>query len=102
MAKRSAVYILANFRNGVIYIGATNHLVQRIYRHREGILAGISRRYRIKRLVWYEYQPNMAVAERRRQQLKNWKRQWQRSLIDNSNPSWSDRAAEFGFEPLEW
>jgi putative endonuclease len=45
------VYILASAPNGIQYVGVTNDLVRRIYEHRNGLVAGFTKRYSIKRLV---------------------------------------------------
>ena len=42
-----AVYIVANKRNGAIYVGVTSNLVQRAWQHREGIVDGFTKRYGI-------------------------------------------------------
>ena len=36
-----AVYMMANRRNGTVYVGVTSNLVRRVWQHREGI-AGFS------------------------------------------------------------
>ena len=43
------VYILASGPGGTLYVGVTNNLVRRIYEHREGLVDGFTKRYRIKR-----------------------------------------------------
>jgi putative endonuclease len=48
------VYILASQRNGTLYIGMTDNLVRRVWEHREGVVAGFTREYGVKMLVWYE------------------------------------------------
>ena len=45
------VYIMASAPNGILYVGVTSDLVQRIYQHRNGLVAGFTKRYGIKRLV---------------------------------------------------
>ena len=48
------VYILANRRNGTLYIGLTNDLVRRVWEHREGVADGFTKRYEINSLVYFE------------------------------------------------
>jgi putative endonuclease len=49
------VYILASAPNGILYVGVTNDLVRRIYEHRNGLIAGFTKRYSVKRLVYFEH-----------------------------------------------
>lgn len=88
--KRPAVYIVANKRNGTIYTGVTSHLERRIYEHREGVLAGFSKRYGCKLLVWYEMHETMENAIAREKQLKAGPRQQKTDLIQEMNPEWRD------------
>ncbi len=48
------VYILANRRNGTLYVGVTNDISRRISEHRAGVGAVFTRRYSVHRLVWME------------------------------------------------
>ena len=50
--REPAVYIVANRRNGTLYVGVTSQLSQRIWHHRSGILPGFTKRYGCKLLVW--------------------------------------------------
>jgi putative endonuclease len=52
-----AVYIMANRRNGTLYIGVTSDLTRRAFEHRNGVLEGFTSRYGVKRLVWYRATP---------------------------------------------
>jgi putative endonuclease len=85
-----AVYIMANQRLGTLYIGATGYLSRRIWEHREGLIPGFTKKYALKRLVWYEPHEDMSVAFQRERSLKRWSRQWKINLIERENPNWDD------------
>jgi len=85
-----AVYMMANRRHGTIYIGVTSELVRRVYEHREGLRPGFTRKYGLKRLVWFEVHDNMQSAIRRETSLKRYKREWKINLIERENPYWID------------
>jgi len=89
------VYILTNKSNQVLYIGVTNNLQRRIYEHQRGLVKGFSKRYNLKKLVYYEVTPSIKEAIAREKQLKNWHRQWKINLITQSNPCWKDLSVEF-------
>ena len=94
------VYIMASGRHGTIYIGVTSDLMARIHQHREGLTGGFTKRYGVKRLVFYEMHGSMDSAITREKQLKAWKRDWKIALIEKENPFWEDRAVGLGFSPL--
>jgi putative endonuclease len=84
------VYIMASQRNGTVYIGCTSDLPLRIWQHREGVIAGFTKRYGCKRLVWYEEFGDIYAARYRELQMKEWKRSWKLELIEKDNPQWRD------------
>ena len=84
------VYILASRRNGTLYIGMTDNLIQRVWMHRNSVLPGFTKRYRVKTLVWYEQHETREAALTRERQMKNWNRAWKIQAIENMNPLWSD------------
>ncbi|MBS0456320.1 MAG: GIY-YIG nuclease family protein [Proteobacteria bacterium] len=90
MNKNPYVYILATARNGTLYVGVTSNLVQRIWQHREHQTEGFSDKYGVTRLVWYEQHENMESAIVREKQIKAWKRQWKKELVEALNPYWND------------
>ena len=90
MKKQPAVYILANKRNGTLYIGVTSDLVKRIWEHRNIVAEGFTKRYGVHNLVWYELHETMESAIHREKALKAWKRVWKLELIEGSNPGWLD------------
>ena len=90
MERHAAVYILANKGNGTLYTGAISNLTQRIWQHRHGEVSGFASKYNVDRLVWYELHDTMEAAITRAKNIKEWKRSWQRELIEASNPGWYD------------
>jgi putative endonuclease len=90
MEKTYWVYILASRRNGTLYIGVTNDLARRAYEHRTGAVAGFTKRYAVKLLVWYEAHADIREAIAREKSLKGWERAWKLRLIETSNPDWKD------------
>jgi putative endonuclease len=94
------VYILANRYNGAIYVGVTSNLIGRVMQHRAGTFDGHTKKYGIHRLVWFEVAEAMAAAIAREKQLKRWRREWKRNLIERQNPAWNDLAVGFGLEAL--
>ena len=94
MEKAFCVYMLASGRNGTLYVGVTSDLVKRAWQHREGAVAGFTKKHHVKRLVWYEQHPNAESAITREKQLKKWNRIWKIRLIEEANPYWNDLYGE--------
>jgi putative endonuclease len=84
------VYILANKRNGALYIGMTDDLVKRVWQHREGIIPGFTRTYGVQTLVWYEHHYSRESGFVRERQMKKWNRLWKLEAIEKTNPGWRD------------
>ena len=85
-----AVYMMANRKNGTLYIGVTSHLVQRTWQHREGTAAGFTKKHGCKTSVWYEVHERIAAAIAREKSLKSCRRQNKINLIVANNPYWKD------------
>jgi putative endonuclease len=85
-----AVYIMTNTFRGVLYVGMTSDLPGRVWKHREDVLEGFTRRYGLKRLVWYEPHASAEGAITREKQIKRWRRTWKFELIEARNPEWLD------------
>jgi putative endonuclease len=90
LRKRFYVYILASRPRGVLYVGVTSALVARAWQHREGVIRGFTKRYFVRRLVWFEEHPDASSAIRREKQLKHWRRDWKIALVEKENPDWRD------------
>lgn len=84
------LYIVASQRNGTLYLGVTSNLPQRIWQHREGLIAGFSKKYGCTMLVWCQEFSNLHDARAREWQMKKWKRAWKIELIERDNPGWRD------------
>ena len=87
---RPVVYIVSKHRHGALYTGVTSDLARRVWEHRTGAVAGFTKRYGLKVLVWYEPHGTMEGAIRREKQIKAWKRDWKIRLIERMNPTWRD------------
>ena len=90
MPKIYYVYILASERNGTLYIGMTNDLARRMEEHKEELVPGFTKKYRVKTLVYYEIFEEVNAAIHRETRLKKYKREWKLNLIEERNPDWRD------------
>ncbi|MBG1232933.1 GIY-YIG nuclease family protein [Aestuariivirga litoralis] len=88
--KQPAVYILAHKPRGVLYVGVTGALYNRVASHKQGKIPGFTKKYNVKLLVWYEHHHTMDNAIRREKQIKEWKRAWKIKLVEKLNPDWRD------------
>ena len=88
--KQPAVYIMANMKNGTLYVGVTSSLIKRIYEHKEGVVDGFTKKYDCKLLVFYELHETMESAIVREKRIKGGSRQRKLNLIETMNPEWRD------------
>lgn len=88
------VYIMTN-RSGTLYVGMTNDLSRRVNEHRQGQTPGFTSRYRITRLIHVESCSDVLAAIAREKEIKGWRREKKLALIAESNPNWTDLAAEW-------
>jgi putative endonuclease len=89
------VYIMASKPRGTLYVGVTGQLQLRIYQHREGLIEGFTKKYSIKRLVYFEEHSTVWPAIQREKRIKKWPRAWKINLIVAGNPHWADLAADW-------
>jgi putative endonuclease len=92
--QKAWIYLLASQPNGILYLGVTNDLARRTYEHREGKVAGFTKKYDVKNLVYYEGFPSMTQAIAREKAMKNWTRAWKVRRILAVNPAWRDLYSE--------
>ncbi len=95
--KQYYFYILASKKDGTLYVGVTSNLRQRVYQHREGLIDGFTKKYGVKRLVYYETYDDVYLAIQREKNVKEWNRAWKVALIVEDNPQWDDLYEGLGF-----
>jgi len=88
--KQYYVYILASKKNGTLYIGVTNDLLKRVYEHKNNLIGGFTRKYRVHNLVYHEAYSSIYDAIAREKRMKKWERNWKIELIKKANPEWED------------
>ncbi len=86
--KRPCVYILASKRDGILYVGVTSDLWQRMSQHVQHLFEGFTAKYNVTQLVYYEWHATMDEAIVREKQLKNWQRAWKVRLVHETNREW--------------
>jgi putative endonuclease len=87
-------------RSKTLYTGITDDIYRRALQHKRGAIEGFTKRYHIKRLVYYETFKYVDNAIRREKQIKGWDRAKRLALIESMNPTWLDLAEGWG-EPIE-
>jgi putative endonuclease len=101
MERTPCVYLLAKAYHSTLYTGVTSNLVGRVIQRREGTFDGFTKRYGIRRLVWYDLADTMEAVIKREKQIKRWPREYKYNLIEESNPTWDDLAVSLGLSPLQ-
>ncbi len=84
------VYLMANDRNTVLYIGMTNDLPRRITEHKEKRGSSFCRKYNVNKLVYFEKYSDINYTIAREKQIKKYSRDRKNKLITNFNNSWKD------------
>ena len=86
---------MTNQPHGTLYIGVTNSLERRIWQHKTGAHEGFTKRYGLKRLVYFEEFRDVRNAISRETELKGWLRRRKVALIEKDNPLWRDLAVNW-------
>lgn len=90
LTKLYYVYILTNKKNGTFYTGVTNNLVRRVWEHKEELVDGFTKKYKLKILVYFEEYNNINYALQREKTIKKWKQAIKINAIERINPKWED------------
>ena len=89
------VYMITNRPNGILYTGVTADIARRAYEHREGLYNGFTKRYGLKRIIYYEAFDDIRAAIQREKNIKHYSRAWKVVLILELNPDWRDLCEDF-------
>jgi putative endonuclease len=81
---------MTNRNNTTLYTGITNDLKRRVYEHKEKIVGGFTKKYKINKLVYYEVFADPENAILREKQIKGGSRQRKIDLINGLNEGWQD------------
>jgi putative endonuclease len=93
-SKTYYVYILTN-KSGTLYTGVTGNLRERVWQHKNGLVAGFTKRYNITRLIYCECFSDVNSAIAREKQIKGWVRRRKLDLVASVNPEWDDLSADW-------
>ncbi len=88
--KKGYVYLMANKNNTVIYTGVTGNLQKRVFEHKEGLTAGFTEKYNVKKLVYYQEFSDILDAIEKEKKIKAGSRKKKIDLIESVNPDWKD------------
>jgi len=83
------VYIMAS-RHRAIYVGVTNFLRRRVFKHKLGTASKFTATYHCTRCVYFETFGEITDAIAREKELKGWRRNRKLALVDEQNPEWND------------
>ncbi len=92
------VYIMSS-KSGVLYIGATNNLERRVFEHKQGLVEGFTKKYRVRCLVYVEEFGRAEEMIKRERELKGWTRKRKLALIHQQNPEMVDYARRTARDP---
>ena len=92
------IYIMSNKHQGVIYVGITDDLMERVKEHKLKIYPNsFTVKYNCHKLIYFEEWEDGFEATVREKQLKKWKRDWKVNLIEDMNPAWMDISLNWNF-----
>ena len=81
---------MTNRPTGTLYLGVTSDIARRAWEHREGLLEGFTKQYRLTCLVYAERHDEITAAIQRERTMKHWPRAWRVNLIVAQNRGWDD------------
>ena len=94
MEKTYYVYLLAS-KSRRLDVGVSSNLERRLYEHKNKLVDGFTKAYRIDRLVFFESTNDVRVALEREKEIKNWRREKKIVLLETMNPVWADLSEEW-------
>ena len=88
------VYIMTN-KSGTLYVSVTNNLERRISEHKNSLIEGFTKKYKINKLLYYEETNDILAAINREKQIKGWRRDKKIALIESANPESKDLSEDW-------
>jgi len=82
-------------KSKTLYTGVSNNLERRVYEHKQQLVPGFTKKYRLAQLVYFENGPDIMAAINREKQIKGWLRAKKIGLIESVNPNWEDLSADW-------
>jgi len=77
-----------------LFTGVTNDLERRVNEHKNGMIPGFTKRYKIDQLVYFQETSDIGAAIAAEKQIKGLLRPRKIALIEQENPTWRDLSAE--------
>jgi putative endonuclease len=84
------IYLLTNKNDEVMYVGVTNNLERRMHEHKAKMVPGITAKYNVNKLVYFEETDDIVVAIAREKEIKKWRREKKNNLVVAVNPGLLD------------
>ena len=81
---------MASRKNGTLYIGVSSDLRRQVWQHKNDLFEGFTKKYSVRRLVWYQMTDQIGLAIQKEKRMKKWRRRWKIELIEEANPNWDD------------
>lgn len=88
-------YIMSSLTNTTLYIGVTNDLARRVSEHKQELINGFTKKYKCKKLIYYENFLDIKQAITREKYLKGKNRKFKEELINSVNPERKDLSEEW-------
>lgn len=95
--KPGYTYIMGS-HTGTLYIGVTSDIYIRVQQHKNGVFEGFSKEHGCTRLLYYEVHETILQSIAREKQLKGWRREKKLNLIRTQNPTFKDKAEQWGWQ----
>ena len=82
-------------RSKTLYTGVTNDLIRRVYEHKNKMIDGFTKKYKLTKLAYYEETSDVQAAIGREKQIKGRLRSKKIVLIESMNPQWKDLSEDW-------
>jgi len=92
--KKYCIYIMTN-QSKTLYVGVTGNLERRIFEHKNGLIDGFTKQYKMHILIYFEEFSDPRSAILREKEIKGWVRKKKLDLINSMNPEWNDLANDW-------